>query len=101
MSERAGTVRDRLRAALRGEPLSARELSARVSISEKDVAHHLEHLARSLAHDGLRLVVDPANCEHCGFVFKKRERLDAPSRCPVCRSERIAAPKFAIAEAPA
>jgi predicted Zn-ribbon and HTH transcriptional regulator len=95
-ADRAETPRHALRQALAKERLSAHELSARVSISEKDVAHHLEHLARSLSREGERLVVDPANCEDCGFVFKKRERLSSPSRCPVCKSERIRPPRFGI-----
>src|SRR5262245_58473259 len=95
-ADRAETPRHALRQALAGEALTAHELSARCSISEKDVAHHLEHLARSLAKGREKLAVEPAACEDCGFVFKKRERLDTPSRCPVCRSERIRPPRFSI-----
>ena len=95
-ADRAETPRHALRQALAEQPLTAHELSARVSIREKDVAHHLEHLARSLVREGEKLVVDPAVCEDCGFVFKKRERLDSPSRCPVCKSERIRSPRFSI-----
>jgi predicted Zn-ribbon and HTH transcriptional regulator len=97
MSASGKTVRLSLAAALRGERLSAHALSGRVGIPEKDVAFHLEHLARSLARGRERLVVYPAACEDCGFVFKKRERLAGPSRCPLCKSERITPPAFSIA----
>jgi transcriptional regulator len=94
--EAHATVRTALRDALRRGPRTARELSAAVGIPEKQVAGHLEHLARSLRAGGERLHVEPAGCQDCGFVFRKRERLSRPSRCPVCRSERVDAPRFSI-----
>lgn len=94
---RAATVRQALIDALRGQSLDAHELSYLVSIREKDVAEHLEHIARSLGRGGERLVVEPASCQECGFSFKKREKLSRPSRCPKCQSERITAPRFGIA----
>ncbi|HEV8309651.1 MAG TPA: transcriptional regulator [Methylomirabilota bacterium] len=90
------TVRSALRDALRTGSLTARELSARVGIPEKQVAGHLEHLDRSLRAAGERLHVEPACCLDCGFVFRKRDRLSRPSRCPVCRSEHLDGPRFAI-----
>jgi predicted Zn-ribbon and HTH transcriptional regulator len=89
-------VRAALRDALRAGPLTARELSARVGVPEKQVAGHLEHLGRSLKAAGERLKIEPARCLDCGFVFRKRDRLSRPSRCPVCRSEHLDAPRFAI-----
>ena len=65
---------------------------ALVSIREKDV----EHIDRSLARTGERLVVEPAVCQECGFGFKKREKKTRPSRCPKCQSERITAPRFRV-----
>jgi hypothetical protein len=94
--ERHETVRSALRQVLREGPLTARELSARVGISEKEVSGHLEHVARSLRHSGERLRVEPAQCLVCDFVFKDRMRLTKPSKCPVCRSERLDPPRFAI-----
>jgi predicted Zn-ribbon and HTH transcriptional regulator len=94
--ERHATVRSALREVLREGPLTARELSARVGISEKDVSGHLQHLARSLRHDGDRLRVEPAQCLVCAFVFKARTRLTKPSKCPACRSERVDPPRFVI-----
>ena len=92
-------MRAALRDALRGGALTARELSGRVGVPEKQVAGHLEHLGRSLKTAGERLHVEPARCLECGFVFRKRDRLSRPSRCPVCRSEHLDAPRFAIAGA--
>ncbi|MBI4012527.1 MAG: transcriptional regulator [Candidatus Rokubacteria bacterium] len=89
-------MRAALREALRNGPRTARELSAQVGIPEKQVAGHLEHLGRSLKAAGQRLHVGPARCLDCGFVFRRRDRLSRPSRCPVCRGERVDAPRFAI-----
>ena len=94
--ERQATVRAALRQALQAGPRTARELSGTVGVPEKQVAAHLEHLARSLKAAGERLRVEPARCLDCGFAFRKRDRLSRPSRCPVCRSERLDAPRFAI-----
>ncbi len=94
--EAHATLRAALRDALRAGPLTAHELSARVRIPEKQVAEHLEHLGRSLRAGSERLHVEPARCLDCGFVFRKRDRLTRPSRCPVCRGERVDAPRFAI-----
>ncbi len=96
---RGATVREELRAALIDGPATARELSARAGLREKDVVEHLEHLARSLEHRGEQLVVEPAACIACGFVFRSRERLTRPGACPSCRSTRIDPPSFRIERA--
>lgn len=94
--ERGETPRAALHAALLGRALTARELSARTSMREKDVAQHLEHLEKSVRREGGRLVVEPAKCLACGFEFKTRGRFTTPGSCPECRSERIAPPAFRI-----
>ena len=97
---RSSTVRSALKAALRTasreEARTAKELSAAVGISEKDVAEHLAHLERSLKPEGLRLEVTPAECLACGFVFRDRKRFTRPGACPTCRSTRIDPPAFRI-----
>ena len=96
---RGATVRGALEAELSTAPetgFTAKELSARVGISEKDVAGHLEHLEKSLKAGGAALVVIPAECLSCGFVFKERKRLTRPGSCPECRATRIDPPAFRI-----
>jgi predicted Zn-ribbon and HTH transcriptional regulator len=93
---RGVTIRSALRAALLEGPRTARELSARVGIAEKEVAEHLEHLARSLRHGGECLLVEPARCLACGFVFEGRTRLTRPSKCPACRSQRLRPAQFRV-----
>lgn len=97
--ERGETVRQSIRDALADGALTALEISGAVGIPERDVAGHLASIERGAKHRGERFVVEPARCEGCGFVFKKRERLSTPSRCPACRSERIHPPRFRIVTA--
>ncbi|MFV8756445.1 transcriptional regulator [Nannocystaceae bacterium ST9] len=71
---RAETIRESVRRVLREGPTTLRELSGAVSVSEKDLAAHLEHLERSLRRGDERLVVEPAACLACGFEFGDRKR---------------------------
>jgi len=95
-AERHETVRQEIVAALRGRTLSAKDISAEVRISEKEVYDHLEHIRKTVLKKDLHLEIYPAECVKCGFVFRKRERLKKPGRCPVCRSETIQHPLFSI-----
>jgi predicted Zn-ribbon and HTH transcriptional regulator len=79
-----------------GRPLSALEISGHVGVAEKEVYKHLVHIQRSINKSGDRFQTIPAECRQCGFVFRKRERLKKPGRCPVCRSESIQEPLFSI-----
>jgi predicted Zn-ribbon and HTH transcriptional regulator len=96
---RSATVRQSLREALlAGGPATARDLSRRVGIPERDVALHIRHLDRSLRRGGERVAVEPASCLACGFVFTHRERhrYTRPGRCPQCHARRISLPLFRI-----
>ena len=92
-ADRHDTPRHEIIALLGAESLTAREISERVGIQEKEVLEHLEHIRIAL-HGGLAR--EPALCMVCGFSFRKRERLKGPGRCPVCRSEHIAEPRFSV-----
>lgn len=89
-------MRQALRRALEQDRFTARELSAELGVPEKDVAHHLEHLQRSLARERRRLAVEPAECLACGYRFTRRRRLTRPTSCPECRATRIAPPAFSV-----
>jgi len=81
-------------AALEDGPISAQELSGLVGISEKEVYGHLEHIRSSLHRAGRRLMIEPAECRSCGFVFSKRERIKGPGKCPACRGSSIHDPLY-------
>lgn len=94
--ESTNTVRERIAEALRAAQLTAREISERASVREREVAEHLRHLEHSLVHGGEQLHTSAPHCIKCSFEFKDRERHSRPSRCPQCKSERISPPSFKI-----
>lgn len=104
--ERQETVRQKIISVLEGQTLSAKGISADVRASEKEVYEHLEHIQRAInkprpntMRRGKRvhtLIITPAECRKCGFVFRKRDRLKKPGKCPVCHSEFIQEPFFSI-----
>lgn len=95
-ARRGETTRQAILRHLEQGPLTALELSGLVHVRERDVIPHLEHLARSLRRSGLRLVVEPAACRSCGYVFRSRTRLDKPGSCPGCRERRIDPPVYRV-----
>ena len=90
------TVRQMIIDILLEGPATAKELSARVRIPEKDVFPHLAHIRKTLHRGQQRLVMEPAYCRACGFVFHKRERFRKPGRCPSCQHSFIEEPVFRI-----
>ena len=94
--EAQDTVRHRIVAELANGPLSGRDISGLVGIPERDVYAHLEHIRTSLHRAGRRLIIRPAECANCGFLFEKRERLRKPGKCPVCRKGPVSPPLFSV-----
>jgi len=92
------TARQRIVDLLTGRELSFEELRRELAVTGPVLESDLRHVERSLRHGSSRLRVDPARCLACGFVFADRApgRFHAPGRCPRCRSERIAEPRFRI-----
>lgn len=76
--------------------MTAREISGELLIPERDVYEHLEHIRKTTSKGNSVLVVEPAACEACGFVFRKRGRLKTPGKCPMCRSESIRQAVFSV-----
>jgi len=94
--EKQDTLRHEILALITEEALSALDISAQVGIPEKDVYDHLEHIRTALHKRGGRFLVTHPLCRRCGFVFRKRERLKKPGKCPVCSGEQIDSPLFFI-----
>lgn len=90
------TARQRIAEALRDEPHDATALSTAVGVPRSSVYRHVEHVAQSVESDGdEQFLVAPPECRECGFDGFD-DPLNDPSRCPECRSERIAEPQFVI-----
>jgi hypothetical protein len=93
---RLATLRREMTELLASAPLTAREISAALGIPERGVCSHLEHIRRSLHRQGRQLQVLPPVCHHCGFDFPGRQRLERPGKCPRCRSQSLAEPRFSV-----
>lgn len=89
--ERHETIRREIIRLLDGNSLPVSVLSKEVRLSEKELYGHLEQVRRS----GL-LVIIPAECDNCGYVFADRDRVKKPGKCPRCRSTHIEPPLFSI-----
>lgn len=94
--ERYQTIRRRIMELLTGRGMTAREISEELRIPERDVCEHLEHIRKTTNKGKLVLVVEPAVCGACHFVFRKRGRLKTPGKCPMCRSEAIQQAVFSM-----
>jgi predicted Zn-ribbon and HTH transcriptional regulator len=79
---------------LRGRMLPLTEIARIEKTRLKDLENDLEHLRRTLRREGIRLLVEPARCRKCDFVF--REKLTKPGRCPKCKSTWIDEPQVGI-----
>ncbi len=92
------TVRHEILLVLERGFRSAGQISREVRISEREVYDHLDHIRKTVSKSGKHLIIAPAECKKCGFVFTKRERLSKPGRCPLCRGESIQEALFSISE---
>jgi len=95
-AERYETIRHFITALLEEQTLTARDISVYARITEKDVNDHLAHIKKTVRKNNGHFIVEPARCEHCNFVFRKRGRLTKPGKCPSCHSTLIRAPMFHI-----
>lgn len=94
--EKHDTIRQEIISVLTERTLSARELSAEIGISEKEVVDHLGHIRIAVRKSREHLMIIPAECKKCGFKFKKRERLTKPGKCPICGCKHIQEAHFFI-----
>ena len=74
------TIRQKIITLLCEAEMSAREISGEVGISEKEIYEHLSHIARSVASQNKTVIINPAKCLGCGYVFEDRRRFTRPGR---------------------
>ncbi|TKX76409.1 transcriptional regulator [Halorubrum sp. SD626R] len=91
------TTRQRITEALREGPATASDLGASLALPTPVVYDHLDHVSRSVADSDAseQFLVAPPECRACGFDGFD-DPVNEPSRCPDCKSERIAEPRFVI-----
>jgi len=95
MREASRTTRERIADRLREETLAAGALANEFDIRTAEALDHVQHIARSLEHDGEDLLVAPPTCEECGFSDFD-DLVNRPSRCPDCKSEAVSEPAFRV-----
>ena len=96
-SPAASTTRQELEARLREGGWLFDVLAHELGLTDRTLEDELKHVDRSLRARGERLVVEPARCRSCDYVFRERTHLRPPSRCPECKEEWIEAPRLSIA----
>ena len=69
---------------LQEDKFSAQTLANMFKVELKEIIDDLFHISNSE-----KLKREPAYCKKCGFVFRERSRIKAPSRCPKCKMEWI------------
>ena len=68
-------------------------------LTPKDLVIDLKNLSPSLRNEGRIVMIRPAECLRCGFVFKQSEYDEkVPSKCPRCKEQKISLPSVKIAE---
>jgi predicted Zn-ribbon and HTH transcriptional regulator len=82
------TFRKTLIDVLAAQPRSVSSIARELGLKRGDVEDDLRHAIRSARASGRRVMIEPARCKSCGFIFGE-EKLSKPSRCPNCRGERL------------
>jgi predicted Zn-ribbon and HTH transcriptional regulator len=89
------TSRQAIAEYLREQEATPSELAAELDETVEGVLTDVEHVANTLAGTGEQVVVQPPQCRECDFD-RFDTRLNVPSRCPECRSERITEPVLRV-----
>jgi len=97
-SEKKLTIRELIAQSLEAKPMTARDLSKALQISEKEVFTHMPHIEKSIRQMKRKMEIVPCNCLKCGFEFKDRKTFKKPGKCPQCRESRIEPAVFKIVE---
>lgn len=87
--------RKQLMEILSAEPRSASSLARELGLPRRDVEDDLRHMIRSARAAGHRVIVEPARCRACGYVFGE-EKLSKPGKCPACRSTWLFEPQVRV-----
>lgn len=77
------------------QPRSISSLARQMGLSRGDVEDDLRHMIRSARAAGHAVVVVPARCRSCDFVFSE-EKLSKPGKCPKCRGTRVFEPQIRV-----
>ncbi len=77
-------------------PLTAQDIAEALGLENRNVVFEdIEHIAKSLKREGKQILIRPATCGKCGYIFSPKSA-KRPSRCPKCKSEWILLPGYLI-----
>jgi predicted Zn-ribbon and HTH transcriptional regulator len=82
------------------EPKTAEEIANMLGLSRREaktIQEDIEYLMKSVKRrSGSAEIIEmiPARCSSCGYVFRDRDKVKRPTKCPRCKSERIQGPWF-------
>ena len=93
------TVRRDLVQMLTSQPRSVSSIARELGLDRRDVEDHLRHAIRSARAAGHHVIIEPARCKQCGFMFGE-DKLSKPGKCPECRGSRIFEAQIRIDAAP-
>ncbi len=96
--EKKRTIREQMIQSLEAEPMTVRDLSKTLHISEKEFYSHLPSIEKSIRHQKKQIKITPYHCLSCGFEFKDRKTFKKPGKCPKCRQSRIEPAVFEIVD---
>lgn len=78
-------------------PLTADDICRALDIKERSIVYEdINHISRSIKNEGKDLLVQPARCGNCDFVFKVKGSAKRPSKCPKCKGQWIISPGYLI-----
>lgn len=77
------------------EPRTASSLARELGLDRREMENDLQHMITSARAAGHEVIVEPARCKSCGFVFDQR-RLSKPGKCPECRGSRVFEPLIRV-----
>ncbi|HMD36394.1 MAG TPA: hypothetical protein VKH42_15565 [Vicinamibacterales bacterium] len=89
------SVRREIAQILSAGPRSVSSLARELGLDRRDAEDDLRHAIRTARAAGHFVVVDPARCKQCGFLFAE-DKLSKPGKCPACRGTRIFEPQIRI-----
>jgi predicted Zn-ribbon and HTH transcriptional regulator len=76
-------------------PRTASSLARELGLDRRSMEEDLRHMIRTARAAGYAVIVEPAKCKGCGFVFDA-DKLTKPGRCPACRRSRIFEPLIRV-----
>ena len=90
------TIRHQIIEALKVRPMDTLELAALFQVSQREIEHHLTHIAKSAKKLGLKMAISISECQNCEYTFAGIERFNIPVCCPKCDGQKVTAPFFEL-----